>query len=275
MKLYGKLVSSVLMGIFVCASVGCIKKGAADSAVSESPQVSASACAGNLYLEKYNCSLDDIQQAALIGNPDAQYALGYMYYNGVGTVKDEQTGELWIQRAAQQGQPLAQKAQSIIEADQDSSASQMTATAHAQPSLQGTSVTSIASSSDAVRVSDPRLKQGSSPQMAADQSSSATLASSSNSMNSKESHYTIQLMGSYDKVAIERFVTRASLTEETHITQSAFNGKPWFTLVYGDYRSIASAKSAIAALPLQLQTLQPWVKPYPFSQDGLSQQQTT
>jgi hypothetical protein len=71
-------------------------------------------CQNNPYLMKYGCSVDRIQTAAENGDPDAQYGLGYMYYYGIDTVRDQQTAQLWIKRAADQGQPLAQKAQALI-----------------------------------------------------------------------------------------------------------------------------------------------------------------
>ena len=74
----------------------------------------AAACSNNPYLMKYNCSVEKMQTAAENGNPDAQYALGYMYYYGIDTVQDQQTAKLWIQRAAAQGQPLAKKAWILI-----------------------------------------------------------------------------------------------------------------------------------------------------------------
>ena len=43
-----------------------------------------SACATNVYLKRYGCSAERVQQAAEQGDPDAQYALGYMYYYGIG-----------------------------------------------------------------------------------------------------------------------------------------------------------------------------------------------
>ncbi|HLB56908.1 MAG TPA: SPOR domain-containing protein [Coxiellaceae bacterium] len=72
------------------------------------------ACESNPYMMKYNCSITKIQAAAENGSADAQYALGYMYYYGIGTVRDQQTAELWIERSAAQGQPLAKKAWSLI-----------------------------------------------------------------------------------------------------------------------------------------------------------------
>ena len=75
---------------------------------------STAQCSTNPYLMKYGCSIERIQAAAEAGNPDAQYALGYMYYYGIDTVKDKDTAELWIQRSANQGQPLAKKAWTLI-----------------------------------------------------------------------------------------------------------------------------------------------------------------
>jgi len=76
--------------------------------------LSSSACMGNAYLQKYACSIQRIEQAAQSADPDAQYALGYIYYYGIGTVQDKETARLWIQRAAKQGQPLAKKAEVLM-----------------------------------------------------------------------------------------------------------------------------------------------------------------
>lgn len=77
-------------------------------------QINEYTCAGNAYLSKYDCSIERIQRAAEEGNPDAQYALGYMYYYGISTIRDQETAGLWIKRAADQGQPLAKRAWKLI-----------------------------------------------------------------------------------------------------------------------------------------------------------------
>src|SRR3989338_4545127 len=71
-------------------------------------------CKANKFLQKYNCSLDRIEETAATGDPDAEYALGYMYYYGINTTRDAETGKVWIQRAAHQGQPLAMQALSLL-----------------------------------------------------------------------------------------------------------------------------------------------------------------
>lgn len=74
----------------------------------------SAACSNNAFLRKYNCSLSKIEAAAQRGDPDAQYALGYMYFYGIGTVRDPKAAKLWINRAAAQGQPLAVKASGML-----------------------------------------------------------------------------------------------------------------------------------------------------------------
>lgn len=43
-----------------------------------------------------------------------QYALGYMYFYGIGTVRDTDVALLWIRRVAAQEQPLAIRATQIL-----------------------------------------------------------------------------------------------------------------------------------------------------------------
>ncbi len=54
------------------------------------------------------------------GVPEAQYAIGYMYYYGYGVAQDTEVGYFWIQRAAENGFPAAIQALSIISRDKDS-----------------------------------------------------------------------------------------------------------------------------------------------------------
>ena len=49
------------------------------------------------------------------GQPEAEYAVGYMYYYGQGVVEDRNKAWYWISRAAQAGQPDAQLAVKIMQ----------------------------------------------------------------------------------------------------------------------------------------------------------------
>ncbi|CDZ78120.1 Sel1 repeat [Legionella massiliensis] len=48
------------------------------------------------------------------GQPDAEYAVGYMYYYGHGVIEDRKQARYWIKRAAVAGQPDAIQALKIL-----------------------------------------------------------------------------------------------------------------------------------------------------------------
>ena len=85
------------------------------------------ACKTNTFLQKYDCSTNKIESAAETGEPDAQYALGYLYYYGIGTKKDLDVARLWIRKAAAQGQPLAIKALQMMDGQSFAGSGQTTA----------------------------------------------------------------------------------------------------------------------------------------------------
>jgi TPR repeat protein len=64
--------------------------------------------------ENYDEAMNLLQQAALQGNARAQYAVGYMYYNGQGVERDADKALPWFRRAAEQGDQKAREALSII-----------------------------------------------------------------------------------------------------------------------------------------------------------------
>lgn len=107
------------LATFLFLLAGCANKGN-QPANTQSFQ-GTKACSNNLFLQKFNCSLSRIEAAAGRGDPDAQYALGYMYFYGIGTVRDTKAAELWIKRAAAQGQPLAIRASRIMRRESTSS----------------------------------------------------------------------------------------------------------------------------------------------------------
>jgi TPR repeat protein len=49
------------------------------------------------------------------GQPDAQYAIGYMFYYGQGVIENRKKAWVWINRAASAGQPDAVRALMILE----------------------------------------------------------------------------------------------------------------------------------------------------------------
>jgi TPR repeat protein len=64
----------------------------------------------NFELKNYRVAYEKLLPVARAGNRDAQYAVGYMYYYGKGTLEDHTKARYWMVHAAKQGQPLAKEA---------------------------------------------------------------------------------------------------------------------------------------------------------------------
>lgn len=79
---------------------GCVRNNADLLLIGES----------NFQNQNYNAAFPPLLHLAKSGNCDAQYAVGYMYYYGKGIVENHQCAQMWINKAAQCGQPLAIKA---------------------------------------------------------------------------------------------------------------------------------------------------------------------
>ncbi len=58
----------------------------------------------------YHAAIQKLWRPAIMGNAQAQYALGYMHYYGLGTAKDVDMGRSWIRRSASKGYPPAVEA---------------------------------------------------------------------------------------------------------------------------------------------------------------------
>lgn len=113
-----KLITGSSISIFLMLGLnGCASNNppapvmpAAPGGPPSSSFASSAVCNNNPFLQKYQCSFMRVEQSARAGDPDAQYALGYLYYYGIGTTQDRQTGLIWIKKAAAQGQTVAQEA---------------------------------------------------------------------------------------------------------------------------------------------------------------------
>ncbi|STY28701.1 Sel-1 protein [Legionella wadsworthii] len=68
----------------------------------------------NFRLENYRKAFIRLKPLADRGQPDAQYAVGYMYYYGKGVVEDRKKAWFWINAAANLGQPDAKVAIKIL-----------------------------------------------------------------------------------------------------------------------------------------------------------------
>jgi TPR repeat protein len=68
----------------------------------------------NFKEQNYRAAFIKLMPIAEAGNPDAQYAIGYMFYYGQGVVTDKDKAFYWMKLASRQGHPEANKALQII-----------------------------------------------------------------------------------------------------------------------------------------------------------------
>lgn len=68
----------------------------------------------NFQVQNYRAAFIRLKPEAEKGQPDAQYAIGYMYYYGQGVVEDRKKAWYWITRAAKSGQVDAQQAVKLL-----------------------------------------------------------------------------------------------------------------------------------------------------------------
>lgn len=59
------------------------------------------------YAKRYRQAFINLKEGAEKNNPDAQYALGYMYYYGEGVTENKQKAFYWFNRAALNGHKKA------------------------------------------------------------------------------------------------------------------------------------------------------------------------
>ncbi len=75
-----------------------------------------------------------------------------------------------------------------------------------------------------------------------------------------DTNYTIQLFGSHNKQAIDDLIKKYSLKGDIIRFKTQRDGKSWFTLTYGNYKSKQLANAAVATLVPALTTPTPWIR---------------
>lgn len=96
----------VLMGIFVTLFLqGCVSPKMGE----EMEGGKAKLIAGN-----YKQAFHELLPVAVYGRKEAQYAVGYQYYYGLGVPEDAESGIFWMQKAADQNYQPAIDALKLI-----------------------------------------------------------------------------------------------------------------------------------------------------------------
>ncbi|EKT56135.1 SPOR domain-containing protein [Providencia burhodogranariea] len=87
----------------------------------------------------------------------------------------------------------------------------------------------------------------------------ATNNQSGNLMVAPAGSYTLQLSSASRSDTLEAFAKQHKLNNYK-VYKTVRNGQTWYVLIHGNYRSVNDAKSAISALPADIQAKKPWVR---------------
>jgi DamX protein len=203
---------------------------------------------------KYTLSFEKIKSAAENGNSDAQYALGYMYYYGKGGApKNINLAKNWINKSAAQRQPQAIKALALINTHQaepvrarnpNSTLISNDEQQNTSPPSSTTEVPAYSKKKEDMTLVDMRNKTAT--------QLDATLKAGD--------CYTLQLLGAFNKMQIDKFIKEKHLSGRTRLHKTRFKNKDWYILLYGYYPTKAKARNEATYLEKKL-GIKPWVKP--------------
>ena len=252
------LILSMLMSTVLLA--GCASTDSNSDAIAQAKT--------NFAQQNYQLAFKQIQAPANQGDPEAQYALGYMYYYGKGTAMNRSLGKEWIKKAADNGDSNAQQAyQSIVSEEQHN----VTAPADTQSNATTTDTDSVASEnpvtppvSAAAPVSVPVAAVAATPihHTAATNSHRAAVAGASTDehaiLAASGHQYTLQLTNAPSASAAKAFIKQHHLGTAAKYYRRQVNNNEVYTVIYGHYPSEHAAELAAHKLPASLQKSKPW-----------------
>lgn len=99
----------VLLCMISCLLTACMaarpKNDPVNPSVRMTPGEMSHLQQGQRYFETgfYKHAMKELLPLACDGIPEAQYAVGYMYYYGYGVAQDTEVGHFWIERSASKG----------------------------------------------------------------------------------------------------------------------------------------------------------------------------
>ncbi|MCB1925337.1 MAG: SPOR domain-containing protein [Gammaproteobacteria bacterium] len=75
-------------------------------------------------------------------------------------------------------------------------------------------------------------------------------------------HFTLQLVGARDRASVDKFVRQHGIAQPYAVFERELNGRPWYSLVAGDYPNRDAAVTGRAHLPASLPTKDIWPRAF-------------
>ena len=234
------------------------------------------------------------QKAAEKGHVRAQYNLGYSYYLGIGVEKDDQQALRWIRSAAENKNERAMAMLKKIESQRvplvamagdhhEKTRSQRnqleipasTGQVIGKPAVSNKEAISRLTYEGTTSANALNSRSGRSNKISDSVSGGKNMAISKDSSTSTRvgidrrdadvwlfkqpaDSYTLQLVSGHDVAGIAAFLRGREISGEAKILQTKIEGKQWWYILYGNYRTREAAKNAIKAMKLKPESV--WIR---------------
>lgn len=249
------------------------------------------------YAETYTLSPEQVRIAALEGDGDAQYALGYMYYYGYGVRQNRCEAKYWLDQAGKKGHQEAMQAMDLLskierqreqcaqaKREYDRSrhpcppkpqcrynvdggvafyppAKRETCVENQRYSVSESVMQANPVASNPVVVAAPVVYQDAGY---APLSERQVYSYGERYLLTKpRDHFTLQLATASQVNHLREIIQANKIGKNAVIYRTTHFGKPVFVLVYGDYATQREAKAAIGKLPQDVRHLKPVVESMP------------
>ncbi len=197
---------------------------------------------------------------AVKGKPEAQYAVGYMYYYGYGVPEDDESGLFWMTKAAEQNYPPAIRALQLI---QHPTAASQSIVPSRQPSVYENHQEKILRQEYIPIVTPQKMSEAEPEKMPAEPPVNIASASEEKQVFNQQAQarkYALQLYGSYHLNAVKELQLQLRLKNTGHIYQTTHQGKDWYVLTFGRFATAHEASATQKNLPGDLKQMHPWVR---------------
>lgn len=216
-KLLGSVSALMLMA-------GC--SHSTQSALAPNPNMAAKK--QSLVVKTENITVSKLKLLSSHGDPDAQYALGYRHFYGIGVARDTARSVQLFQSAASKGQTQAKEALRRI--------------GHAHANLASTH------------------RAQKKPVLYLKHQHRAKVASVQTPFHVQQG-YTLQLLGASNKEQVKRFMLNGHLLHASTFYHTKRGQDDWYVVVSGHYPTRQAALTAIEHMSPTIKDLNPWVKP--------------
>ena len=277
------LILTLIMILFGCATT---KNESTETSVDSTSQVEKAKSAFNQ--KNYSLAAKLLEPLAKQGNGYAQYALGYMYYNGMGVPRNYSLAAHWLKTAAANGNQNAKEALSRLSLPDDTVIDLRDKKEPASSSAMELDAETVSGTNDGSLSVDtvvtPDISSGTATESPVDEPASAepsikhkeiTKQAEATDLNDAASYtddekwiinqpdnsYTIQLMVLTNESAMQRFIIENNLQVSTVYYRTQRDGQTYYTLVQGSFESHSAAKEGVSELPPGLRTAEPWIRP--------------